>query len=154
MSTQNSSRRTGMRSGQRRGRAALSRFTPVLAGMILTMLGAESLQGCASVPRPLARQEERVEQYQVDPGLPRCTGREDRNQSCVLLVSFSAQPWMDVFLDSHYVGRTPMTDVRILPKAYKMRLVNSSQNLDYATQKSFEVPPEGERISLNFAINN
>lgn len=153
MSTQFPPSHAGRHRGKSRWGQATKRWTPALAGMILTMLGAASLQACASIPLPLAKQDERVEQYQVDPGLPRCTGKEDRNQSCVLLVSFTADPWMDVFLDSHYVGRTPMTDVRILPRAYKMRLVNSSQNLDYATQKSFEVPPEGERISLNFAMN-
>lgn len=118
---------------------------------MLTMLGAQTLCACSGIP--VAAREERVEQYVVDPALPRCTGKERLNENCVLLVSFTADPWMDVFLDSRYVGRTPMTDVRILPRTYKLRLINPSEKLDYATQKSFDIPPEGERISLNFAMN-
>lgn len=107
--------------------------------------------GCSSLSQ--VQKEEQVVQYSVDKTAPRCSGTGQQVADCVVLVSFTAQPWVDVFLDSQYVGRTPLTDVPVKPKKYEMRLVNPSLNLNYASQKAFEVPPEGERITLNFNVN-
>lgn len=119
-----------------------------VGGMAFSVL--VGLSACQTTPL-ISGGMERVEQYKVDPKLPACVGEASRD--CVVLVTFNANPWVDVFLDSQYVGRTPLENVRVKPKTYKMRLVNNSISLDYSAQKEILVPPGGERITLDFQVS-
>lgn len=127
-----------------------SRVSSWGARVSLGLLLFGGITACQSTPL-LSDRMERVEQYKVDPMLPSC--QSEKNRDCVVLVTFNANPWVDVFLDAQYVGRTPLENVRVKPKTYKMRLVNSSISLDYSAQKEFQVPPSGERITLDFQVN-
>lgn len=116
-----------------------------------TLCAAALVQtGCGGVLPALGQPPERVEQFSVEPGAPRCQSAHDTNRDCVVLVNFQSDPWVDIFLDAQYVGRTPLLDVRVKARAYKVRLVNPGIKLDYSYDKQFNPTAPDEKITLTF----
>lgn len=106
--------------------------------------------GCGGVLPGIGQPPERVEQFSVDPALPRCQGSTDTGRDCVVLVNFQSDPWVDVFLDAQYVGRTPLLDVRVKARTYKLRLYNPEIKLDYSYDKQFNPISPEDKIDLSF----
>ena len=118
--------------------------------LVFCLAALFGLTGCGGVLPPLGQPPERVEQFSVDPAAPRCQSTHDSNRDCVVLVNFQSDPWVDIFLDAQYVGRTPLVDVRVRARAYKVRLVNPGIKLDYSYDKQFNPTAPDDKITLTF----